>query len=118
MQYVLRRNPQLDLQNRIIACNATNGGVEAWKVLLSHDSGLKNIRHGHVGTVVEHCVKHGLVDVLRYLLQQGALIEEEDRPVLQVAEVVGASKEIQDLLISYGADVDWDNSSSGDGNEE
>lgn len=117
MQYVLKRNPELDLRNHILACNATNGGVEAWKVLLRHDAGLKDIRHGHAGTVVEHCVKHGHVDVLRYLLEQGALVEEEDRPVLQVAEVVGASKEIQELLISYGADMGWDNNLS-DGSEE
>ena len=108
IEYLLARGSDLDLQSHTLGCHAMEGGVEIWQVLLRHQPGLKNQHYGHAGSVVEHCVKHDHIDLLRYLLEQGAAVEDEDRPILQMAEVMDASDEIKGLLVKYGANVDWE----------
>jgi len=43
-------------------------------------------------------------EILRYLLEQGARVEDEGRPILQIAEIAESSEEIRGILREFGAD--------------
>ncbi len=43
---------------------------------------------------------------MEYLLAEGARVEQTGRPILPRAKVCGASEEIKELLIRYGATTD------------
>lgn len=90
-----------------VLSNATIGGVESWKTLIAHDRTLMGLRTAEGGTPVEHCVRFGHTDVLRFLLKQGAPVEDKDHPILSVAESAGANPEILALLTQHGASMDW-----------
>ena len=64
------------------------------------------MRFGHYGTVVERCVQGHKKELLEYLLAEGARVEQTGRPILVRAKVCGASEEIKELLIRYGATTD------------
>ena len=64
------------------------------------------MRFGHYGTVVERCVQGHKKELLEYLLAEGARVEQTGRPILLRAKVCGASEEIKELLIRYGATTD------------
>jgi len=63
-----------------------------------------SMHYGHSGSVVEHCVMRNRPEILRYLLEQGARVEDEGRPILQIAEIAGSSEEIRGILRELGAD--------------
>lgn len=62
-----------------------------------------NDRLGHRGTLVELFVAHNREESLQYFLEQGATVEQEERPILQAAEIMGKSDVIKALLIKHGA---------------
>lgn len=43
-------------------------------------------------------------EVLRYLLEQGAKVEDEGHPILHMAEIAESSEEIRGILREFGAD--------------
>ena len=45
-------------------------------------------------------------ELLEYLLGEGARVEMTGRPILLRAKLCGASEEIKELLIRYGATTD------------
>ena len=65
--------------------------------------------------MVERCVSDGEKELLEYLLEEGARVELMGRPILERAEVVGASEEIKELLKRYGATQDWEEEEEEDG---
>lgn len=105
--HLVNTYPDLDLFSETLGRRALHGGVNIWKVLLEKEPKLKDARWGHAGTVVEHCVMQEKVDVLRFLLEQGAKVESEARPILQMAETAESPEEIKRLLREYGADEGW-----------
>ena len=105
--HLVNTHPDLDLFSESLGRRALHGGVNIWKVLLEKEPKLKNARWGHAGTVVEHCVMQQKVDVLRFLLEQGAKVESENKPILQMAEIAESPEEIKRLLREYGAHEEW-----------
>ena len=105
--HLANTHPDLDLFSETLGRRALHGGVNIWKALLEKEPKLKNARWGHAGTVVEHCVMQQKVDVLRFLLEQGAKVESEEKPILQMAEIAESPEEIKRLLKEYGADEGW-----------
>ena len=49
----------------------------------------------------------GNKDLMEFLFAEGARVEETGKRILLRAEVCGASEEIKELLIRYGARRDW-----------
>ena len=107
VSHLVNTHPDLDLFDETLGRRALHGGVKVWKVLLEKESKLKDARWGHAGMVDEHCVMQENVDVLRLLLQQGAKMESQARPILQIAEIAESPEEIKCLLREYGADEGW-----------
>ena len=85
----------------------TGASVPIWRIILTHEPTAKNRRFGHFGTVVEQCVQGHKKELLEYLLAEGARVEQTGMPILVMAMVCGASEEIRDLLIRYGAMTDF-----------
>ncbi|MCJ1348807.1 hypothetical protein MMC31_007040, partial [Peltigera leucophlebia] len=81
----------------------TGGSVPIWRIILAHEPTAKDRRFGHYGTVVERCVMGKKKELLEYLLGEGARVE---RPILLRAKACGASEEIRELLVRYGATTD------------
>ena len=48
------------------------------------------------------------MELLEYLLAQGARVETPGRPILLRARLYGASEEMKELLVRYGATTDFD----------
>lgn len=84
----------------------TGASVPIWRIILKHEPTAKNRRFCHYGTVVEQCVQGHKKELLEYLLGEGARVEQTGRPILLRAKVCGASEEIKELLIKYGATTD------------
>ena len=85
----------------------TGGSIPIWRLILEHEPSAKDHRFGHFGIVVDRCVFNGDKDLLEFLLAEGARVEETGRRILVRAEVCGASQEIKDLLLRYGARKDF-----------
>lgn len=51
---------------------------------------------------------HGQNQLLEYLLEQGASVESEHRPILVVVTICEASDDTKALLIKYGATTDFE----------
>ena len=66
-----------------------------------------NRRFGHFGTIVEQCVQGHKKELLEYLLAEGARVEQTGMPILVRPMVRGASEDIKQLLIRYGATTDF-----------
>lgn len=104
VRHLLAAYPDLDIRNETLGAVSLTSGVEVWKALLEKDPSLKNAHYGHSGSVVEHCVMHNCPEVLRYLLEQGAKVEDEGRPILHVAEIAESSELVKGVLMEFGAD--------------
>lgn len=104
VRHLLATYPGLDLRSQALGAHAFIGGVEIWKALVEKEPALKNMHYGHSGSLVEHCVLHDRPEILRYLLEQGAKVEDEGHPILQYADIAASSEEIQGILIDFGAD--------------
>lgn len=91
-----------------VLLDAVSGGsIPIWRIILEHRPDAKNQRFGHFGTVVERCVANGKSDLLKYLLAEGARVEQTGRPILIRAKVWLASEEIKETLAKYGAKTDF-----------
>lgn len=84
------------------------GSVSIWRIILAHRPEAKNQRFGHYGTVLEQCVMMKNMELLKYLLAEGARVEMPGRPILLRARLCGASEEMNELLLSYGATTEFD----------
>lgn len=104
MRHLLATYTDLDIRNETLGALALTGGVNIWKALLEKSPPLKNMHYGHSGSVVEHCVLWNHPEILRYLLEEGAKVEDEGRPILQIAEMAESSEEIRGILREFGAD--------------
>lgn len=104
VRHLLAAYPELDLRSEVLGAHALTGGVEIWKALVEKEPSLKNVHYAHSGSIVQHCVLHHRPEILRYLLEQGAKVEDEGHPILQYAEVVESSEEIRAILKDFGAD--------------
>ena len=107
--HILTQHPNLtdSLRTEPLLLSALTGAsVPIWRIILEHEPMAKNMRFGHHGTVVERCVQGHKKELLEYLLTEGARVEQTGRPILLRAKVCGASEEIKELLIRYGATTD------------
>lgn len=103
VRYLLATYTDIDFHSQILEATALTGGVEIRKALLEKAPTLKNMHYGHSGSVVEHCVMRDRPEVLRYLLEQGAKVEDEGHPILHKAEIAESSEEIRRILREFGA---------------
>lgn len=62
--------------------------------------------------------KGGKTELLAFLLQEGARMEMTGRPILLRAGVCGASEEIRELLVRYGATTDFEDEEGVEGEAE
>ena len=85
----------------------TGASVPIWRIILKHEPIAKNRRFRHFGTIVEQCVQGHKKELLEYLLAEGARVEQTGMPILVRAMVCGASEDIKQLLIRYGATTDF-----------
>ncbi|KAL9004916.1 MAG: hypothetical protein Q9188_002283 [Gyalolechia gomerana] len=112
-RYLLSTYPNLDIGADTLGFNAVCGGsVEIWKCLVEKEPRIKDRRFGpggHMRSVVDQCVMLGKTQILRYLLEQGARVEDEWSPVLQRIEIVQPKgrEEIERWLKEAGADTEW-----------
>lgn len=104
VRHLLATYPDLDIRNETLGAVALTGGVEVWKALLEKDPSLKNAHYGHSGSAVEHSVMHNCPEGLRYLLEQGAKVEDEGHPILHMAEIAESPELIRGILKEFGAD--------------
>ena len=107
VRHLLSTHPNLDIHSETLGMHAFTGGVHVWAAIIEHEPGMKDMRYGHSGSVVEHAVKFRKVEVLRYVLEQGAKVEEDERPILQIATIFEAGEEIEGVLKEFGADARW-----------
>ena len=107
VSHLLHTSPDLDIRSETLGMHAFTGGLEVWKAIIEQDDKMKDMHYGHSGSVVEHCIKFHKPEILRYVLQKGARVENEGRSVLQMAEIFESSEEVTTLLREFGADVDW-----------
>ncbi|KAL8781354.1 MAG: hypothetical protein Q9213_006043 [Squamulea squamosa] len=99
VRHLLATYPDLDLKSQTLGLNALTGGIEIWKALVEKEPDLKNMHYGHSGSVVEKCVFYDHPEILRFLLEQGAKVEDEGRPILHIAEIRESSEEIRGMVI-------------------
>jgi hypothetical protein len=103
---LITQHPTLttSFNNQDLLINAVgSGSIPIWRIILAHRPEAKDQRFGHYGTVVERCVIGGERVLLEYLLAEGARVEATGRPILLRARLCGASEEIKELLVRYGA---------------
>lgn len=109
--YLLAHHPDLasSLRTDSLLLNALTGDcVPVWRIILAHEPGAKDHRFGHFGTVVERCVSWNMKELLRYLLGEGAKVEQwRGKPILLRAEIFEADEEIKEMLVRYGARTDF-----------
>ena len=85
-----------------ILVNGMEGGVSIWEIMLERDARLMDREFvGHHGCVLEHVVEFGHKDLLEMLLKRGADTMREGDPVLEMARLRGARKDILDLIEKY-----------------
>lgn len=60
------------------------------------------------GTVIEGCVVREKMELLEYSLAQRADVEMLGMPILLRARLYGASEEVKELLVRYGATANFD----------
>lgn len=116
--HLLSRHPTLtdSFKTQALLLNALDGGsVLIWRIILAHRPEAKNQRFGHFGTVIERCVIEGKMELLEYLLAEGATVEMPGRPILLRARLCGASEEMKELLVRYGATTDFEEEEEKDG---
>ena len=86
-----------------------NPCITMWKIIVAYRPEVMRGRvFGHAGSLVEHCVRGGHLDLLRLLLREGASVENEHRPIMILARLGDASEEIKDLLVAHGARTRFD----------
>ncbi|KAI9688251.1 MAG: hypothetical protein M1822_001757 [Bathelium mastoideum] len=112
-RYILERTPSL-LTKQKTGLQAFEGGVDIWKVILQLNHSLVNWEFGHSGNTVGFAVQRGDPSLLDFFLSEGADVEHSHvayKPVLPFAKDIGASQEVIDLLLKYGATMKksiWD----------
>lgn len=119
--HLLNQHPSLTSSlatEPLLLAALTGGSVPIWRIILSHEPMAKNRRFGHYGTVVERCVTGAKTELLAFLLQEGARVEMTGRPILLRAKVCGASEEIRELLVRYGATTDFEDEEGVEGGAE
>ena len=108
--HLLTQHPSLtdSLYDRSLLLLALgDANVPIWRIILAHKPGAKDRHFGHHGTVVERCVQSGYIELLKYLLGEGARVERTDKPIMLRAMVCEASEEMKELLIRYGATTNF-----------
>ena len=77
-----------------------------WKVILSYDHALMDAEIGHTGSILGWVVETGDLQLLEYLIGEGADVEHAHslyKPILPFARHIRAKKEIIDMLVAHGA---------------
>lgn len=79
-----------------------DGGLSIWKIILEHDARWKDYEFSrHYGCVLEIVVEFGKIDLLEMLLREGADTDRAGDPVLELARVRGAGREMLELIKKY-----------------
>ncbi|KAI4209764.1 MAG: hypothetical protein LQ351_007360, partial [Letrouitia transgressa] len=105
--------PHTSVYDHTIILNALDGGVPIWDVLLEKDEGIKDLRLGHRGRVVELCVRYDKPDVLEFLFQRGAEIDGEGMDLHMLARVKMLGEKTREVLNEWGIKVDeWSDEES------
>lgn len=104
--YLLNQYPSLlDNKNRAvekILVSALEGGVSIWEVILEHDPYWKDyVFAAHRGCVLERVIEFDHMELLEFLLREGADTDREGDPVLEMARIRGASSEMMELIEKY-----------------
>lgn len=105
-RYLLTQYPSLlsgdnHAVDRILV-NAMEGGVSIWEIILEHNPYWKDYEFsGHRGCVLEWVVEFKKMELLEFLLREGADTDREGDPVLELARLRGAGSEMLELIKKY-----------------
>ncbi|KAI4161645.1 MAG: hypothetical protein LQ342_004653 [Letrouitia transgressa] len=98
--------PHATIYDHTVILNALDGGVPIWEILLEKDEGIKDLRLGHRGRVVELCARYDKPDVLKFLLQRGAEIDGEGMDLHMLARANILGEKMREVFNEWGIKVD------------
>ncbi|MCJ1467383.1 hypothetical protein MMC07_006007 [Pseudocyphellaria aurata] len=104
--YLLHQHPRLTsslASDEFLYAAVEGSSIPIWRIILSHKPSAKSHQFGHRGTLLEICVSGQKIELLSFLLQEGA---KPGTRILIRAKLFGASGETEELLRSYGATIE------------
>ena len=85
-----------------ILVNAMEGGVSIWKIVLEHDSRWMDHEFtAHRECVLEFVLKDNRMELLEFLLKEGADTDRAGDPVLEMVRLHRADCETMELVKKY-----------------
>lgn len=106
LQQRMKPKPE-DLHNYWMRLYAIKGGVGIWKALLAYHHACVHWDIGEHGDALGQAVAAKDADLVEFLLEQGADVENANyvgMPVMATARAVRAGPEISQMLEAYGAE--------------